>query len=102
MAAATVATPVVTQMDICSQRPGRAINKITAAVTDITAADKTATLTFPTALDATPEIISVIHVADNPINSVVTSASSSAIVLTINSVTAVASSVSVVYQTVIG
>ena len=100
--AVTVATPVVTQMDICSQRPGRAINKITAALTSIDGADDTATLTFPTALDVAPEIISVVHVADNPINSVVTSVSASAIVLTVNSVTATASSVSVVYQTVIG
>ena len=100
--AVTVATPVVTQMDICSLRPGRSINKITAALTSIDGTDDTATITFPTALDAVPEIISVVHVATNPINSVVTSVSASAIVLTCNSVAATASSVSIIYQTVIG
>ena len=89
----------ITDSDIATQRPGRAIDELSATLASITAGTETLTLSFPTAYDVAPTVRSA--VVASTAGSVVTSlksVSTSALYLKVTANASATGSVKVLLQ----
>lgn len=59
---ATVGTVTLTDSDISSQKPGRAVDKLTIPVTALSMTRELVTVNYPTAYSAAPSLVSVASV----------------------------------------